>query len=62
VGQLRMAAGLGISTGLRVVMVILLFIPLMNLAMLLIVSARTTRILRQAGYEVGFFGAPELPS
>jgi len=62
VGQWRMAAGLGISTGLRVLIVILLFIPLMNIVMLLILSSRATRALRQAGYRVGFFGAPDLPS
>ena len=62
VGQWRMADGLGISTGLRVLMVILLFIPLINIVILLILSSRTTRALRQAGYRVGFFGAPDLPS
>jgi hypothetical protein len=62
VGQWRMADGLGISTGLRVLMTILLFIPLLNIIILLILSSRTTRTLRQAGYRVGFFGAPDLPS
>lgn len=62
VGQWRMADGLGISTGLRVLMVILLFVPLLNIVILLILSSRTTRALRQAGYRVGFFGAPDLPS
>ena len=62
VGQWRMADGLGISRGLRVLMVIVLFIPLMNIVMLLILSSRTTRALRRAGYRVGFLGAPDLPS
>lgn len=62
VGQWRMADGLGVSTGLRVLMVILLFIPIVNIVILLILSSRTTRALRQAGYRVGFFGAPDLPS
>jgi hypothetical protein len=62
VGQWRMAEGLGISTGLRVLIVILLFIPVVNIAILLILSSRTTRALRLAGYQVGFFGAPDLPS
>jgi len=62
VGQWRMADGLGISTGLRVLMVILLFIPLVNIIILLVLSSRTTHALRQAGYRVGFFGAPDLPS
>jgi hypothetical protein len=62
VGQWRMADGLGIPTGFRVLMVILLFIPLINIVMLLILSSRTTRALRKAGYRVGFFGAPDLPS
>lgn len=62
VGQWRMADGLGISIGLRVLIVILLFIPLVNIVILLILSSRTTRALRQAGYRVGFFGALDLPS
>lgn len=62
VGQRRMAKGLGTSTGLRVLQVILLFVPLLNIVLLLTLSSRTTRALRQAGYRVGFFGAPDLPS
>jgi hypothetical protein len=62
VGRLRMAGGLGISTGWQVVTVILMFIPLLNIVTLLILSTRTTQVLRQAGYQVGFFGAPDLPS
>lgn len=62
VGQLRMTKGLGLPTGLRMLTVILLFVPLLNIVILLILSTRTTRALRQAGYRVGFFGAPDLPS
>jgi len=45
-----------------VLTVILLFIPVLNIVILLILSSRATRALRQAGYRVGFFGAPDLSS
>ena len=47
VGQWRMVNGLGTSTGLRVLQVILLFVPLVNIILLSILSSRTTRALRQ---------------
>jgi hypothetical protein len=57
VGLWRMADGLGIHVGFRVIMMLLLFIPILNIIILLVLNSRATRALRQAGYEVGFFGA-----
>ncbi len=55
-GIWKMGRGLGIGTAFRVVMLILMFVPLLNILLLLVVNARATRKLRQAGYKVGFLG------
>lgn len=57
VGLLRLATGLGFSDATKVVLVVLAFVPLASLVMLGMLSARATKALRAAGYEVGFFGA-----
>jgi hypothetical protein len=51
--------GRGTRAGLlaRSFTVIGMLLPGINLIVLLIVSIRATRILRKAGYHVGFFGA-----
>ena len=55
-GVWKMGYGLGVGTILRVVMLIFLIVPFINILLLLIVNARATRKLRQAGYKVGFLG------
>jgi len=55
-GVWKMGYGLGIGTILRVVMLIFMIVPVINILLLLIVNARATRKLRQAGYKVGFLG------
>jgi hypothetical protein len=55
-GVWKMGYGLGIGTILRVVMLIFMIVPIINILLLLIVNARATRKLRQAGYKVGFLG------
>lgn len=55
-GVWKMGYGLGVGTILRVVMLIFMIVPLINILLLLVVNARATRKLRQAGYKVGFFG------
>lgn len=55
-GVWKMGYGLGIGAILRVVMLIFMIVPLINILLLLIVNARATRKLRQAGYKVGFLG------
>jgi hypothetical protein len=57
VGLWRMAYGLGIHIVFRVLMLLFMFVPIINIIFLLILNSRTTRALRQAGYRVGFFGA-----
>lgn len=56
-GLLRLAKGLGYSTPMKVVLVVLAAIPLVSLIMLLIVNGRATKALKEAGYRVGLFGA-----
>lgn len=56
-GLLRMTNGLGATSGMQVVLVILVFIPVVSLITLAMVNSRATKALRAAGYEVGFLGA-----
>lgn len=57
VGLLRLADGLGYSSGTKVLLIVLLLIPLVSLITLLILNSRATKILREAGHRVGLFGA-----
>lgn len=56
-GLLRLSHGLGYPEWKKVVLVLLAFVPLLNLVMLAMVSDRATKALRAGGYEVGLFGA-----
>ena len=55
-GVWKMGYGLGVGTILRVVILICMIVPLINILLLLVINARATRKLRQAGYKVGFLG------
>ncbi|MFN0164040.1 MAG: hypothetical protein ACKVQQ_22630 [Burkholderiales bacterium] len=57
IGVLRLANGFGYGTGRKIVYIIGLFIPLLSLVMLIVLSVRATRHLREGGYTVGLFGA-----
>lgn len=57
VGIVSLAIGLGNGIALRILYVVLMFIPLVNLITLLILNSKATRMLRAAGYEVGLLGA-----
>ena len=57
VGVLRLSRGLAWSTGARIALVALLFVPLVNLVTLLVLNVRASRELRRAGYKVGLLGA-----
>lgn len=57
IGIVNLAKGLGKSTGLTVVFVILMFVPCVSLIMLLILNSEATRELQRAGYRVGLMGA-----
>ena len=57
IGTFRLASGLGRSVGAKIGLVVLMFIPILNLITLLVVNSRATKKLRAAGYKVGFLGA-----
>ena len=57
VGMFRLASGLGSSTGVKILLVILLLVPLVGLMTLLVLNSRATKALRNAGYKVGLLGA-----
>ncbi|UUY06839.1 hypothetical protein LRS11_13380 [Pseudomonas sp. J452] len=57
IGILKVGAGMGRSRLARAFHVFCLFLPTINLIILLVINARATRFLKQAGYSVGLFGA-----
>jgi len=57
IGVWRTGAGLGWHVAVRILLLVLMFVPLVNLIVLLVVSGRATRALRDAGYRVGLLGA-----
>ena len=58
-GITRLARGLGYSTGLRVLLIILMLvpIPLISLIVLLSLNSKATKQLKNAGYRIGLLGA-----
>jgi len=50
VGIFRVASGMGSGIALKILLVILMFVPLVNLITLLILNSRATKLLREAGY------------
>ena len=56
-GLLRMAGGLGYSTGKKIGLVILVAIPVVGLITLALVNGKATQALRASGYKVGLLGA-----
>jgi hypothetical protein len=57
VGIVRLGAGMGMSLVAKILLFIAVFLPFINLITLLVLNARATRYLRQAGYRVGLLGA-----
>jgi len=57
IGIARICAGLGYSTGTKVLLIIGCFVPLVNLVILVMLSMKATGRLREAGYKVGLLGA-----
>ncbi|GHA20309.1 hypothetical protein GCM10008090_32890 [Arenicella chitinivorans] len=41
----------------KIILFVLLFVPLINILVLLSINSRATKALREAGYTVGFMGA-----
>lgn len=53
----RVAGSLGFSTASKVLLLIAMVIPLVNLITLLVLNGKATNHLRDAGVRIGFFGA-----
>lgn len=53
----QLLGALGSGLGVRILVVILMFAPCINLITLLVVNNQATTALRMAGVKVGFFGA-----
>lgn len=57
VGSWRLCTGLGYSIAVRIILMVLMFVPLVSLIVLLVLNAKATGKLREAGYHVGLLGA-----
>ena len=57
VGIIKLALGLGSSLIMKILYLLLMFIPLINLITLLVLNGRATKVLRESGYKVGLLGA-----
>lgn len=58
-GMVRMAKGFGWSTVTKIIVLVLAFIPIINLITLLILNHHARARLKDEGYTVGYLGAPE---
>ncbi|HUG77591.1 MAG TPA: hypothetical protein VML57_08925 [Burkholderiales bacterium] len=57
VGIYRVGSGMGFSMVAKIGLIVLMFVPLINLITLLVLNGRATARLRDAGYKVGLLGA-----
>lgn len=57
IGIVRLGSGMAMSVASRIILVVLMFVPLVNLISLLVLNSRATTQLRNAGYKVGLLGA-----
>jgi len=56
-GVVKICSGLGKTQNGKILFMVLSFFPLINLASLVYLSVKTTRMLRDAGWTVGLLGA-----
>jgi uncharacterized paraquat-inducible protein A len=56
IGVFRVLAAFNSHIVVRILLFLLLFVPLINMLVLLRINGRATRELREAGYEVGLMG------
>ncbi len=57
VGVVKICSGLAKGQNQKILFMVLSFFPLINLVTLLYLNAKTTRMLRDAGWSVGLLGA-----
>ena len=53
----RLGKALGLSTGVLVLCLIAMLLPIVSLGCLVVLNSKATGILRAAGIKVGFMGA-----
>jgi len=56
-GVVRICSALGRGQAAKLTWMALSFVPLVNLVSLLVLNADANRLLRQAGWRIGLFGA-----
>jgi hypothetical protein len=56
-GVVRICSGLQRSQGQKILCMVLTFFPLINIVVLVYLSVKATRRLRDAGWSVGLLGA-----
>jgi hypothetical protein len=56
-GVVRICSGLQRSQGQKILFMVLMFFPLISLLVLVYLSVKATRLLREAGWSVGLLGA-----
>ena len=56
-GVFRVAIGMGYALWVRILLTILLFLPPINIFIILLRFDRAIKALRRAGYRIGFLGA-----
>ena len=59
IGVFRAMIGVNYPLLVKIVLGVLIFVPGLNILVLLALNSRVTRQLRDAGYTVGFFGVRE---
>lgn len=57
VGLYKVLAARQSHIAVKIILFVLLFVPLINILVLLSINSRATKALREAGYTVGFMGA-----
>jgi succinate-acetate transporter protein len=57
VGIVKMSGGMGYHIALRVLLAVLMIVPCVSLIVLLVLSIKSTNILKAHGYKVGLLGA-----
>lgn len=56
-GLFLLGKGMGASIWLKIIVVILMIVPLVNIITLLVINGKATKLLKRAGYKVGLAGA-----
>jgi hypothetical protein len=59
IGVVRLLAAMSVHIIWRILYIVLLFAPCINLLVLLVINRRATRALRNAGLRVGLMGVPD---